>query len=97
MTVVDVGEHLVIDPEMVHGKLTFRDTRIPVETVLVYLAKGLSVDEIVIDWPQLSPDAVREAIRLASDALHRQYASELEAAECEARRLWERILSRNNA
>lgn len=97
MAVVDVGQHLIIDPEMLHGRLTFRGTRIPVRTVLLYLAKGYSVDQIVLSWPQLTPDAVREAIQLASDALHRQYAPELEAAECEARRLWEQVLTRAEA
>lgn len=29
MTVIDVGEHIVIDPEIVHGRMTFRATRIP--------------------------------------------------------------------
>jgi uncharacterized protein (DUF433 family) len=87
MAAVRVGEHLVIDPEVMHGRLSFRGTRIPVSTVMVYLAKGRSIEEIVAEWPQLQPEAVREAILLASEALQRQYQAEREAAECEARRL----------
>ncbi|MHB8575304.1 MAG: DUF433 domain-containing protein [Dehalococcoidia bacterium] len=87
MTVVNVGEHLVIDPEFMHGRLTFRGTRVPVSTVLIYLAKGRSLSQVVEDWPQLRPEAVQEAIRLASEALERQYEAERTAAECEARRL----------
>jgi uncharacterized protein (DUF433 family) len=92
MEPVNVGEHLVIDPEVVHGRLTFRGTRVPVSTVLTYLAKGCSIEQIVEDWPQLSAEAVREALLLACAALDRQYEAEQAAAECEARRLREREL-----
>ncbi len=97
MAIVNVGQHLVIDPEMLHGRLTFRGTRIRVSTILLYLADGLSVDEIDTHWPQLTPEAVREAILLASDALHQQYAAALEAAECEARRLRDEVMDRAGA
>lgn len=87
MGIVNIGEHLVIDPEVMHGRLTFRGTRVPVSTVLAYLAKGRSITELVQDWPQLRPEAVQEAILLASAALQQQYEAERVAAECEARRL----------
>ena len=44
MEKVDVGKYIVIDPEICHGQMTFRGTRVPVDTVLVYLAKGYSVE-----------------------------------------------------
>jgi uncharacterized protein (DUF433 family) len=87
MAIVDVGQYMVIDPEMVHGQLTFKGTRVTVSMVMAYVAKGLSVDEIVQDWPQLSTEAVRECIRLASESLHHRYQVELLAAQEEARRL----------
>jgi len=37
---VEIGSYLVIDPEIGHGKMTFRGTRVPVDTVLTFLAKG---------------------------------------------------------
>ena len=61
----EIGKHLVRDPEIYHGELTFKDTRVPVSVVLAYIAKGVSVDEVPRHWPQVSPDAVREAILLA--------------------------------
>lgn len=69
MEAVEVGKYLIVDPEVCHGKLTFRGTRVPVSTVLVYLAKGLTIDQILEDWPQLKREAVVEAILLAADAL----------------------------
>jgi uncharacterized protein (DUF433 family) len=92
VAVVDIGEHMVIDPEIMHGQMTFKGTRVPVSTVMVYLAKGRSVDDIVRDWPQIPREAVQEAIRLASEALHHRYQVELLAAQDEARRLRDAVV-----
>jgi uncharacterized protein (DUF433 family) len=86
MDAINVGEHLVIDPEVMHGQLTFKGTRVPVSTVMAFLELGRSVDDIVADWPQLAVPAVREAIRLATEALLCQHAPSLSAAKAEARR-----------
>jgi uncharacterized protein (DUF433 family) len=87
MTSFDVGQHMVIDPEIMHGQLTFKGTRVPVSMVLAYLAKGKAIDDIVRNWPQVRREAVQEAIRLASESLHHRYQVELLAAQDEARRL----------
>ena len=39
MSLLEVGKHLVIDPGVCFGKLTFRGTRVPVEAVLARLAR----------------------------------------------------------
>lgn len=74
MQPVEVGQYLVIDPRVCHGQLTFKGTRVPVETVLIYLAKGRSLEQILADWPQLKREAVVEALQLATTALVEQYA-----------------------
>jgi uncharacterized protein (DUF433 family) len=76
----EVGRHLVVDPEVCHGQMTFKGTRVPVDTVLTFLAKGYSVDQMLRSWPELTRPAVEEAIRLASESLQTCYAS-LPAAE----------------
>ena len=40
MNRIEIGEYLVVDPEVCHGQLTFKGTRIPVETVLTFLSMG---------------------------------------------------------
>lgn len=69
----EVGTHLVLDPEICHGQMTFKGTRVPVDTVLSYLAKGYSVDQMLRSWPELTRAAVEEAIRLASKSLQTCY------------------------
>jgi uncharacterized protein (DUF433 family) len=71
---IEIGQHLVIDPEICHGQMTFKGTRVPVDTVLTFLAKGYSVDQLLKSWPELDRTAVEEAISLASEALQAHYA-----------------------
>jgi uncharacterized protein (DUF433 family) len=77
---VDVGQYIVIDPEICHGQMTFKGTRVPVDTVLTFLAKGYSVDVLLYNWPELSRLAIEEAVSLASQSLHARYAPYLSAA-----------------
>jgi len=65
----EIGEHLVIDLSVCHGQLTFKGTRIPVETVLLFLSTGRTIDWVLTEWPRLTREAVEEAIRLATAAL----------------------------
>jgi uncharacterized protein (DUF433 family) len=70
-----VGEHLVVDPRVCHGELTFRGTRVPVETILRYLANGYSLAYLRKSWPEVSAKAIQEAVNLASEQLVQHYRS----------------------
>lgn len=66
MKALEVGEHLVVDPRICHGKLTFKGTRVPVQTVLTLLSKQRrSVSYVQKSWPYLKREAIEEAVRLA--------------------------------
>jgi uncharacterized protein (DUF433 family) len=80
MRQIHIGNYLVTDPEICHGQMTFRGTRVPVDTVLSFLAKGYSVDQLLRSWPELSQPAIEEAITLASQTLQARYAAPREAA-----------------
>jgi len=69
---IEVGKHLHRHPDFYHGELTFKGTRIPVRTVLLYLAKGHDIDWAVKAWPSLTPEAIEEALVLATKALEKQ-------------------------
>ncbi len=68
MSPIEVGKHLVIDPRVCFGKLTFKGTRVPVETVLACLTQGRTIKSILESWPHLNREAVEEAIELAAVA-----------------------------
>ena len=66
---IDLGEYIVADDLICHGKPTFKGTRIMVWQVLQDLARGESVDEVVKAWGgRVSREAVLETIRLAGGA-----------------------------
>jgi uncharacterized protein (DUF433 family) len=76
-----VGKFLVVDPRICHGRLTFKGTRVPVETVLTFLAQGETMEQILADWPELKRVAVVEAIQLAKTALVRRVRGPVKAAQ----------------
>lgn len=59
-------EHIHIDPAICHGKPCIRGTRIMVSVILDNLAEGLSPEEIVAEYPSLTLEDVRAAIRYAA-------------------------------
>ena len=64
-----IGRHIVTDPEICHGKPTFRGTRIMVWQVLDQVANGMAWETIEEEWGgKVTKDAIAEAVRLASQA-----------------------------
>ena len=76
-----VGEHLVVDPRVCHGKMTFRGTRVPVEMILDYLATGHTFEYLRKSWPEVSRAAIEEAVHLATEVFLKHHKS---------KRLWPR-------
>jgi len=44
---------ITIDPEICHGKPTIRGLRYPVENMLELLASGMTIEELLEDYPDL--------------------------------------------
>lgn len=57
------------NPAVMMGKPVVVGTRITVELILEKLAVGESVDQILKEHPQLTKEAVREALEFAAQAL----------------------------
>ena len=55
-------ERITIDPNACFGKPTVRGTRIWVGLVLGLLADGLTVEEILAEYPSLTADDVRACL-----------------------------------
>jgi len=63
---------IVIDPKICHGKPVFKGTRVLVSDVLEMLAEGMTVDEILEEYPQLNREMILEALALAAELLRRE-------------------------
>ena len=59
-------DRIVVDPEIRFGKPTVRGTRLTVGEVLGYLAT-MSEQDLLRDFPQLSPEDVRAALVYAAE------------------------------
>src|SRR5262245_20937490 len=61
-----LGEYIVADPRICHGKPTFIGTRIMVAQVLRQVACGMSWNKITAEWRgTVTKEAIAEAIELA--------------------------------
>lgn len=59
-------QHFEMNPEVRSGKPCFKGTRITVADVLSYLASGMSISEILTDFPQLNHDKILAALSFAA-------------------------------
>ena len=64
-----LGRYIVADPEICHGKPTFRGTRIFVSDVLEMVAEGMAWETIIEQWHNsITTEAIAEAVKLSSAA-----------------------------
>jgi len=64
---VDYRDIIVIEPGKRGGKPTIRGMRITVQDVLEYLAGGMSEEEILSDFPELTSEDIRACLAFAAD------------------------------
>jgi uncharacterized protein (DUF433 family) len=58
-----------MDPEVCHGKPVIRGMRYPVETIFEYLAGGDSVDDLLLEFPDLEREDVLACLEFAAMTL----------------------------
>ena len=71
-------DRIVVNPKIMLGKPVIKGTRITVEHVLKLLRQGLTVREILKDYPQLKKVDIEAAIDYASESLVKERAYPLD-------------------
>jgi uncharacterized protein (DUF433 family) len=67
---IDVAfDRISVDHRIMGGVPCIRGTRIPVATVVSMVAEGIAFEAIIADFPQLTDEDVREALRYAAAAV----------------------------
>lgn len=56
---------IVTNPKILAGKPTIEGTRIPVSLILNLLGHGMTIKEIIEDYPHLTPDDIKVAVQYA--------------------------------
>jgi uncharacterized protein (DUF433 family) len=64
---MDYANVITIEPGKRNGKPCIRGLRITVSDVLDYLASGMSEDDILDDFPDLTRDDIRACLAFAAD------------------------------
>ena len=64
---MDYLEYITITPDKRSGKPCIRDTRMTVTDVLEYLAGGMSPEDVVAEFPDLTLKDIRACLAFAAD------------------------------
>jgi uncharacterized protein (DUF433 family) len=72
MTRIHWQEFINIDPEIHHGEPCIKGTRVPVAIIVGSIADGMTIEEVMDAYPQITPEAVRAALAYAADVLRRE-------------------------
>lgn len=66
-------QRISINPNVCFGKPCIRGTRIWVSLLLDFLASGMSVEEILAEYPQLTEEHIRAAIAYGAEMSRQRY------------------------
>lgn len=71
---MDYTHHITVEPGKRSGQPCIRGMRITVRDVLEYLAGGMSVPELLAEFPELTADDIRACLAFAASQLPRPAA-----------------------
>jgi len=61
---------ITVDPAVCHGKPCIRGLRYPVESVLEWLASGMTIDDILSDYEDLEREDILAVLGFAARLAH---------------------------
>ena len=64
-----LAQRISVDPNVCFGKPCIRGTRIWVSLLLDFLANGMSIEEILEEYPQLTEEDIRAVIAYGAETL----------------------------
>ena len=62
-------ERITVDAEKCFGRPCIRGLRMPVASILSYLSSGMTVEEILQEWPELEREDIYQALGYAAWAM----------------------------
>ncbi|MEW5767071.1 MAG: DUF433 domain-containing protein [bacterium] len=66
-----MNERIIIDPNIQHGKLIIKGTRVPVTRIIGGLAGGMSEEEIMREY-EISREDIRAALSYAGELIEEE-------------------------
>jgi len=68
----DLLNRITINPDIMVGKPTIRGLRITVEHILQAMASGVSVEEILADYPELEKEDIQAVLLYAAELVNEE-------------------------
>lgn len=69
---ITINKYIIADPEICHGKPTFKGTRVMVWQILEMLSAGETIEEIVENFPSLNRKHIQAALEFAAERVGRE-------------------------
>ncbi len=60
---------IISDEQFLDGNPIVKGTRITVEQIILELARGMSVNQILEKYPQLTPEGIKAALEFAAESV----------------------------
>jgi uncharacterized protein (DUF433 family) len=65
-------DRIVVDPKVLVGKPVIKGTRIPVYLIIELIAGGMTIKDVLKEYPELKEEDVKAALLYASKLLERE-------------------------
>ena len=65
----NMEERIVVNPKIMVGKPIIKGTRIPVDAILKRLADGMSIRDILEEYPNITEEDIRAALTYVSEVI----------------------------
>lgn len=59
-------DRITSDPNILGGRACIRGMRISVSLIVNLVANGMTVEEIIVEYPDLEPEDIQQALRYAA-------------------------------
>lgn len=73
--------HVAYNPEILSGKPYIVGTRLSIEFILELFASGATKDEVLKAYPQLTAEAVEEALKYAAQSVKNEVLLDIKVEE----------------
>ena len=65
----ELKTRIVVDPKIMVGKPIIKGTRIPIDAIINRLADGITIKEILKDYPNLTEKDIKAALQYSADII----------------------------
>lgn len=72
-------DRITVNPDVMVGKPTIRGLRITAEQILKALAGGVTVQDLLEDYPELEPEDIRAVLLYAAELVSEEQVFEVSA------------------